>query len=42
MWLLAAKLGLHYLLAQLVTTGLVLVWTFAGNRFWTFADRRAA
>jgi putative flippase GtrA len=30
------RLGIHYLLAQLVTTGIVLIWTFLGNRFWTF------
>ena len=30
--------GFHYLLAQVVSTGLVLVWNFAGNRFWTFGD----
>ena len=25
-----------YLLAQVVTTGIVMFWTFAANRFWTF------
>jgi len=30
-------LGLHYLPAQLVTTGLVMLWTFLANRSWTFA-----
>ena len=25
-----------YLLAQAVTTGLVMVWTFLANRMWTF------
>lgn len=29
-------LGLHYLLSQLLATGIVLLWNFAGNRFWTF------
>lgn len=29
-------LGLHYLPAQLVTTGIVMVWTFLANRSWTF------
>lgn len=28
--------GIHYIVAQLVTTGIVLVWTFFANRFWTF------
>lgn len=30
----------HYLYAQLVSTGLVLVWNFTGNRLWTFNDAR--
>ena len=30
-------LGAPYLPAQLVTTGLVLVWSFLANRVWTFA-----
>ncbi|MEJ1160672.1 GtrA family protein [Prosthecomicrobium sp. N25] len=33
---LTAWAGIHYLVAQLVTTGIVLVWTFFANRFWTF------
>ena len=28
---------LPYLPAQVLTTGIVMVWNFAGNRFWTFA-----
>ena len=28
--------GLHYVLAQLIATGLSLVLTFGINRFWTF------
>lgn len=28
--------ALHYLLAQVVATGIVLAWNFAGNRLWTF------
>jgi putative flippase GtrA len=27
-----------YLPAQVVTTGLVMIWTFAANRLWTFRD----
>lgn len=27
---------LHYLLAQVIATGLVLIWNFAGNKYWTF------
>lgn len=29
-------LGLHYLVAQVVATGLVLLWTYGANRCWTF------
>ncbi|MCX8256295.1 MAG: GtrA family protein [Beijerinckiaceae bacterium] len=29
-----------YLPAQMVTTGLVMAWTFAANRFWTFRGER--
>jgi putative flippase GtrA len=32
---------LHYLLLQMFTTGLILVWTFFANRFWTFNVPRA-
>ncbi len=27
---------LHYFLSQVLATGIVLVWGFVGNRFWTF------
>lgn len=27
---------LHYLLSQVIATGVILVWTFLGNRLWTF------
>jgi len=27
---------LHYLLAQLLATGVVLIWNFTANRIWTF------
>lgn len=36
MWIGVDVIGAHYLLSQIVTTGLILVWSFAGNRFWTF------
>ena len=39
MWIMADRLGLHYLLAQIITTGLVLLWSFFGNRFWTFREQ---
>ena len=40
MEVLTARVGLHWLLAQLVTTAVTLVWTFFANRLWTFADAR--
>lgn len=36
MWLGVAILELHYLLSQLLTTGLVFIWSFLANRHWTF------
>lgn len=38
MYLLNQQLGLHYFLAQLLATGLVLVFNFLLNRIWTFAE----
>ena len=29
-------MSVHYLLAQVLATGLVLLWNFTGNRLWTF------
>ena len=31
------KLNLHYLIAQAIATGIVLLWNFVGNRIWTFS-----
>jgi putative flippase GtrA len=31
------RLGIPYLAAQVMTTGVVLVWSFLANRFWTFS-----
>lgn len=36
MALLTAGAGLHYLLAQVLATGMVLVWNFVLNRHFTF------
>lgn len=36
MMIAAQYLGVHYLLAQVIATGLVLLWNFSGNRWWTF------
>lgn len=29
----------HYLVAQIVTTGIVLVWSFLAHKYWSFRDR---
>jgi putative flippase GtrA len=42
MYLLAELLGLHYLLAQILTTALLLLWHYAGNALWTFRRKNAA
>lgn len=36
MHLLHDRLGVHYLLAQVFTTGIVLVWSFLAHKLWTF------
>lgn len=36
MYLGTQVLGLYYLLAQVLTTGLVLLWNFFANATWTF------
>ena len=33
------RLGLFYLLAQALTSGIVLCWTFTGYRLWAFAKK---
>jgi putative flippase GtrA len=42
MWIGVDQLGIHYLVSQIVTTGLVMVWSFLGNRFWTFQENQTA
>jgi putative flippase GtrA len=37
MALLTGPARMHYLLAQLVTTGVVMLWSFWASRRWTFA-----
>lgn len=39
MHLFVARLGLPYLPMQLVTTGIVMVFSFLGHKFFSFADR---
>lgn len=42
MWILAERIGLHYLLAQVTATALVMVWSFGANRYWTFGAGSSA
>lgn len=30
----------YYLISQIITTGLVLIWNFAGNKLWTFKEKQ--
>jgi putative flippase GtrA len=41
MYVLHERLGIQYVLAQLITTGGVLVWSFLANRLWTFAPSQS-
>lgn len=34
------QIHLHYMTAQVITTGLVLFWNFSGNRWWTFKEAK--
>lgn len=36
MWLLTSVIVINYLIAQVITTGVVLVANYSANRFWTF------
>ena len=40
MALFTGALGVHYLPAQVVTTGIVMLWSFWANKLWTFGARR--
>jgi putative flippase GtrA len=42
MWIGVEVIGAHYMLSQIVATGLVLFWSFAGNRCWAFYARASA
>jgi len=37
MALLTGAVGIHYLPAQLIATFMVMLWSYLGNRCWTFA-----
>ena len=36
MWIGVNKLGIDYRISQVLTTGLLMIWNFVANRFWTF------
>jgi len=40
MHLFVERMGLPYLPMQIVTTGIVLVWSFVAHKIWTFGDTR--
>lgn len=42
MWIGVVQLGINYVVSQLITTGLVMIWSFAANRYWTFHVGHAA
>jgi putative flippase GtrA len=42
MLLLVQKAGVPYVLAQMVTTAIVLFWNFAAHKMWTFRTTAAA
>ncbi|MCB1539587.1 MAG: GtrA family protein [Rhodoblastus sp.] len=39
MHLFVDRFGAPYIPAQIVTTGIVMFWSFAGHKFWTFGER---
>jgi putative flippase GtrA len=39
MWVGVDLLHVQYLIGQVITTGLILIWSFLCNRFWTFHQR---
>lgn len=38
MYILFSMLGLYYILAQLITTGIVLAWNFFAHKYWTYVS----
>lgn len=39
MHLFVDRFGAPYIPAQLVTTGIVMFWSFVGHKFWTFGEK---
>ena len=40
MWVAVDLTKLHYILGQVITTSLVLLWNFIVNRYWTFGEEQ--
>jgi putative flippase GtrA len=40
MGLFHGRWGVPYILAQILTTGIVLCWSFVAHKYWSFADSR--
>ena len=39
MHLFVDRFGAPYIPAQIVTTGIVMFWSFVGHKFWTFGEK---
>jgi len=39
MWIFADKLEIPYLVARVITTGIVFCWNFAAHKLWTFGEK---
>lgn len=39
MYLFAERLGIHEMVARVITTGIVFFWNFLAHKTWTFAER---
>lgn len=39
MGLIHERQGVPYLIAQIITTGIVLVWSFLAHKYWSFGDK---
>lgn len=39
MSLIHGRWGVPYLVAQIITTGVVLVWSFLAHKYWSFGER---
>jgi putative flippase GtrA len=38
LWSATYGLRLHYLVGQVLATGIVVIWNFIGNKWWTFRE----